>query len=62
MAHAARTLEMATTSRTDVRIRLFKADHPRAIDRYIDYFGGAADPLPASDDGACGDALLERLA
>ena len=61
MAQAARTLEMAITSRTDV-IRLFKADHPRAIDRYIDYFGGAADPLPASDDGACGDTLLERLA
>ena len=61
MAHAVRALDMAVTLRTDVR-RLFKADHPRAIDRYIDYFGGAADPLPASDDGTCGDALLERLA
>lgn len=24
--------------------RLFKADHPRTIDRYIDYFGGAGGP------------------
>ncbi len=25
---------------TEVRSLLFKPDHPRAIDRYIDYFGG----------------------
>jgi hypothetical protein len=32
--------------------RLFKADRPRAIDCYIDYFGGAAgDP--------CGENLLD---
>jgi hypothetical protein len=30
----------------------FKTDHPRGIDRYIDYFGGAtSDP--------CGEALLD---
>jgi hypothetical protein len=42
---------------------LFKADHPRAIDRSIDYFGGtpASRPEGGADD-ACGDALLERLA
>jgi hypothetical protein len=34
------------------RRKLFKADHPRAIDRYIDYFGG-----PSSDP--CGEALLD---
>jgi hypothetical protein len=36
------------------RRRLFKTDHPRGIDRYIDYFGGAtSDP--------CGEALLDSL-
>jgi hypothetical protein len=33
---------------------LFKPDHPRAIDRYIDYFGG-----PTSDP--CGEGLLDSL-
>jgi hypothetical protein len=31
---------------------LFKTDRPRAIDRYIDYFGG-----PSSDP--CGEGLLD---
>jgi hypothetical protein len=35
---------------------LFKADRPRAIDHYIDYFGGAT----AGGD-LYGDALLEAL-
>lgn len=34
--------------------RLFKPDRPRAIDRYIDYFGGAAGHIDP-----CGEALLE---
>jgi hypothetical protein len=46
----------------DTRDQLFKTDYPRAIDRYIDYFGGAGDPLPPDDDDTCGDTLLERLA
>ena len=35
---------------------LFKADHPRAIDRYIDYFGGVA-----TADDPCGEAFLDTL-
>ena len=38
----------------------FKTDHPRAIDRYIDYFGG----LPRSqgaDGDPCGERLLDTL-
>lgn len=34
--------------------RLVKPDRPRAIDRYIDYFGGAAGHIDP-----CGEALLE---
>lgn len=36
----------------------FKADHPRSIDRYIDYFGGAAAAL--GDPDACGGLRLDR--
>ncbi len=37
---------------------LYKPDHPRTIDRYIDYF---ADPGHAALD-ACGELLLDALA
>jgi hypothetical protein len=38
---------------------LFKRDHPRAIDRYIDYFGGG---LPGVRDGeASGEVVLVTL-
>jgi hypothetical protein len=39
---------------------LYKADHPRAIDRYIDFFGDGA----LSDDcgDGCGELFLESLA
>jgi hypothetical protein len=59
MAHGSRALDSATTP---ARPSLFKADHPRAIDRYIDYFGGVNEARTASEDDACGDTLLERLA
>lgn len=51
----------ASTRARDARRLLFKADHPRGIDRYIDYFGGAGGTQAAADD-RCGDTLLERLA
>lgn len=37
---------------------LFKPDHPRRIDRYIDYFGGSdlVSKLNKSGDGATGAA------
>ncbi len=50
-AHALRSPRPAPRSRG-----LFKPDRPRAIDRYIDYFGGGAGhPDP------CGEALLDCL-
>lgn len=35
---------------------LFKTDHPRAIDRHIDYFGTDAPPGAEEPDGAVGAA------
>ncbi len=62
MAHANAASVRASTARRDIRPvrsgRLFKADHPRAIDRYIDYFGGAGGS-PAADP--CGERLLDLL-
>ena len=40
----------------------FKADHPRSIDQYIDFFGGAGGASAAAGDDLCGETLLERLA
>jgi hypothetical protein len=45
----------------EARRLFFKADRPRAIDGYIDYFGGAGGVM-TSDDDPCGETLLERLA
>ncbi len=28
---------------------MFRNDHPRAVDRYIDYFGGSAPPCRVGD-------------
>ena len=65
MAHA-RTTHATQTAATFSRARearslFFKADRPRAIDQYIDYFGGAGGASAAGDD-LCGETLLERLA
>jgi hypothetical protein len=38
---------------------LFKADHPRAIDGYIDFFGTGEAPGPTGDP--CGEGLLDVL-
>ena len=57
------TQKPAASTRTREAHRLFfKADHPRAIDRYIDYFGGAGSAGAAAADDLCGETLLERLA
>jgi hypothetical protein len=44
----------------EVRDLLYKADHPRAIDRYIDFFGDGASTDDAGD--RCGELFLESLA
>jgi hypothetical protein len=44
-----------------VRDLLFKPDRPRAIDEYIDYFGGTSHASTDEDD-VCGEIFLERPA
>jgi hypothetical protein len=63
-AHARRapTASSSSPRRRDASRLFFKADRPRAIDRYIDYFGGAGAPVLAMEHDRCGEALLERLA
>ena len=39
---------------------LYKADHPRAIDRYIDFFGTGL--TGGEVDDRCGELFLETLA
>lgn len=39
---------------------LYKADYPRRIDRYIDFFGTGAPPRETAD--RCGELVLELLA
>jgi hypothetical protein len=46
---------------TTIRDVLYKADHVRAIDRYIDFFGTGR-PLTVEPDDPCGDRFLESLA
>jgi hypothetical protein len=60
---AVRVLAPASVAepQTEVRDLLFKADRPRPIDRYIDFFGDGL----VVDDGAadgCGELFLESLA
>ena len=53
-------LALVAEPEAEVRDLLFKADRPRGIDRYIDFFGDGV-----LNDGAgdrCGDLLLESLA
>ena len=61
-SHAARKSAAFTRAR-EARRLLFKADRPRPIDRYIDYFGGAGGASATrTDDDMCGETFLERLA
>jgi len=57
---ALHALASAPAAEAEVRDLLFKADRPRPIDRYIDFFGDGA----LSDDAGdgCGDLFLESLA
>jgi hypothetical protein len=47
-------------SRT-ARAWLYKDDHPRDIDRHIDFFGDGRPRAQADADG-CGEVFLESLA
>ena len=48
-------------SRAILRDLFYKADHPRPIDAYIDFFGDGA-PRPALGADCCGELLLGSLA
>jgi hypothetical protein len=64
MAHSTAVYAVAavrvTVSPAEARDQLYKADHPRGIDRYIDFFG---DGVLREDSGdGCGELFLESLA
>lgn len=64
MAHATAVHAVAavasTASPVEGRDLLYKADRPRVIDRYIDFFGNGG--LSEGADDGCGDLFLESLA
>ena len=66
MAHArithATQISAASLRSREARRLFFKSDRPRAIDQYIDYFGGGGAAAAAVGDDLCGETLLERLA
>jgi hypothetical protein len=67
MAHArtpthASPAVLAAARASRARRLFFKVDRPRAIDRYIDYFGGAGGARAGTGDDPCGETLLEQLA
>ena len=63
MAHSTAADAVAPMARSrstaDACDLLYKADHPRAVDRYIDFFGDGV--LSDAGDG-CGELFLESLA
>jgi hypothetical protein len=63
MAHLSATsaarVSAASTREARVRDLLYKTDHPRRIDCYIDFFG---DGTPRREVDCCGDLLLGSLA
>ena len=65
MPHARTTRSAAShpawwQQRGMARLLLFKADHPRSIDRYIDYFGAGLGTARAAID-PCGEGLLDTF-
>ena len=59
MAHSTAVHAVAPGARSTGDV-LYKADHPRAIDRYIDFFGDGV--LSDSSCDGCGELFLESLA
>ena len=62
MAHGSFSHSTAAGTRAEARELLLKADHPRPIDRYIDFFGGLGAPHADVADDGCGEVALERPA
>ena len=56
----ARAVVSVALSPAEIRGLLYKEDHPRAIDRFVDFFGDGAQALDSCD--RCGELLLEALA
>lgn len=62
MAHSTAVHAVAPSfagSIAEAREQLYKADHPRAIDRHIDFFG---DGVMSDVGDGCGELFLESLA
>jgi len=60
MAHSTAVHAVAPSESTaEARELLYKSDHPRAIDRYIDFFG---DGMVSDVGDGCGELFLESLA
>jgi hypothetical protein len=59
MSHSILARDIEPTTRT-ARSALFKRDRPRAIDQFINFFGGAAGESTVGDP--CGEALLDAIA
>jgi len=49
----------ARDARGVTRVTLFKVDHPRAIDRHIDFFGTPT--FTRAADVSCGESLIDSL-
>jgi hypothetical protein len=58
MIHLDETPPRADETRP-LRAHLYKTDHPRAIDRHIDFFG---DHTAQAEADRCGEVVLESLA
>jgi len=61
MAHLRAAVNVAVPREARFRDLLYKADHPRRIDQFIDFFGDGASRRAGAAD-CCGDLLLGSLA
>jgi hypothetical protein len=60
MSHTTLMTNVATArAPRTARRALFKRDHPRAVDEYINYFGGALGEFTVADPG--GEPFLDGL-
>jgi len=58
----ARVQRFEARDRATVQTKFLKTDRPRAIDRYIDYFGGGSDvSTTLAETDLCGERFLDVL-